>query len=589
MFNHGAKTHQRLRPAALLLLIFLLLPVCPVEAAVELELQGLPKDLQPLIGDALVLPSALRAEGPVNPLWLNHYLKQFPRKIQSLLEPLGYYHAHLQTTQKTEGDKMKLQVQIDLGPPVILVERTIELVGDVSRRPQLKLQAFPLQVGDVVRQDFYEKGKSELLAQLREQGFLNAQFVVQRLEIDRELNQARIQLDIQPGLQSRFGSITFTGADTYPELFLRRYLAFESGQIFDDRRLGQTQKSLRDADLFQRVLVVAQHDQAQGEELPITIELKPRKRYSLRPGVGYGTDTGARVGLRFRDQNVWQLGHRFELDLLEAERLRNITGSYRFPGYRNRDTEMRLHGGYRAEDLDSYASDSVYLEAEQSYGFGKNRIGAAFLRAQYERSDIAANSLYSGFLMPGLRYHEIQLPEKTGKGYGFQLRAEVRFARENVFSDFSLTQILAEGNFLLDFLQKYSLRLHAQGATSLLEDPLADIPASLRFFAGGDRSVRGYAYQSLGPHDDKGQIIGGKQLMVGGIELTRKFGPKWGLALFFDAGNAFNLWTEIRPAMGAGFGLRYTTPIGPLQVDIASPVGEGEISPRLHLGVGFGW
>lgn len=580
---------SRISCASILLLFMLLLSAGPVGAAVELELKGLPEDLHVLIGDAFALPSALKTEGEVNPLWLNHYLKQLPGKVQRLLEPLGYFHARLQTTQKTAGDKVYLQVQIDLGPPIILVERTIKLVGESAQRAQLNLKQFPLEVGAVVRQDFYEKGKSELLAQLREQGFLNAHFVVQRLEIDRERNQVRIQLNIQPGLRSRFGTITFKGADDYPEPFLRRYLAFKPGQVFDDRRLGQTQKSLRDADLFQRVLVVPQLDEAQGEELPITIELKPRKRYSLRPGVGYGTDTGARVGLRFRDQNVWQLGHRFELDLLEAERLRNITGSYRFPGYRNRDTEMRLHGGYRAENLDSYASDSVYLEAEQSYGFGNSRIGAAFLRAQYERSDIAANSLYSGFLMPGLRYHEIQLPEKTGKGYGFQLRAEIRFTRDKVFSDFSLTQILIDGNFLLDFLQKYSLRLHAQGATSLLEDPLSDIPASLRFFAGGDRSVRGYAYQSLGPRDDSGQIIGGKQLLVGGIELTRKFGSKWGLAVFVDAGNAFNLWTDINLAIGAGVGLRYSTPIGPLQVDIANPVSEGKFSPRLHLGIGFGW
>jgi translocation and assembly module TamA len=569
--------------------MLLVLPARPAEAAVELTWQGLPKELQSLVGDAFVVPSALKAEGPVNPLWLNHYVNQLPRKLQNLLEPLGYYHAQIQTTQKKVADRVELQVHIDLGPPIILVERSIQLVGDAARRPQLELNAFPLKVGAVVRQDFYEKGKNELLAQLRDQGFLNPQFTLQRLEIDREGNQARIKLTIQPGERSRFGAVRFVGADDYPERFLRRYLAFKPGQVFDDRRLGQTQKFLRDADLFQRVVIVPQFDQAKDEKLPVNIELTPRKRYSLRPGVGYGTDTGARVGLRFRDQNVWHLGHRFELDLIEAQRLRNISGSYRFPGYQNRNTELRLHGGYRKENLDSYVSDAFYLEAEQSYGFSKNRIGAIFVRGQYERSDIAANSLFSGFLMPGLRYHEIQLPEKTGKGYGFQLRAEVRFALEKFLSDFSLTQILAEGNFLVEFLQKYALRLHAQAATSLLNDPLADIPASLRFFAGGDRSVRGYAYQSLGPRDEAGQIVGGKQLLVGGMEITRKFGAKWGLAVFVDAGNAFNLWTDVRLAVGAGFGLRYTTPIGPLQVDIANPVSEGKFSPRLHLGIGFGW
>lgn len=580
----------RVSCAPFVMLFFLLLvPVRPAGAAVELELTGLPGELQTLIGSAIALPGALKAEGEINPLWLKRYLKQVPDKVQQLLEPLGYFHAQIQILQKTDGKTVFLQIHIDLGPPVLLLERSIKLTGESARQAELRLEKFPLKPGNIVRQDFYEKGKSELLAQLREQGFFNARFVLQRLEIDRDLNQARIALQIDPGLRSHFGPIRFEGAEDYPEPFLRRYLTFKRGQTFEYRRLGQTRKALRDADLFERVLVVPQWDEAQGQELPITIKLNPRKRYSLRPGVGYGTDTGARLGLRLRNQNVWRLGHRFELDLLAAERLRNFTGSYRFPGYQNRDTELRLNGGYRGETLDSYTSDAFYLEAEQSYGFSKNRIVAAFVRAQYERSDIAASSLYSGFLMPGLRFRQIRLPENNGKGHGFQLGSEVRFARENIFSDFSLLQILVDGNFLLEFLHDYTLRLRAQAATSQLEDPLAEIPASLRFFAGGDRSVRGYAYQSLGPEDHTGQIIGGKQLLVGSIELSRKFGPKWGLALFVDAGNAFNRWADFDPAIGAGFGLRYATPIGPLQVDIASPVGEGRISPRLHLGVGFGW
>ena len=116
-----------------------------------------------------------------------------------------------------------------------------------------------------------------------------------------------------------------------------------------------------------------------------------------------------------------------------------------------------------------------------------------------------------------------------------------------------------------------------------------DLPASLRFFAGGDRSVRGYAYQSLGPKDENGQVIGGKHLLVANLEIEKKVTAKWGGAIFYDIGNAFDSLSEYELEQGAGIGIRRYTTIGPIRVDLARQIGNRSPRWRIHLSMGFGW
>ena len=126
-----------------------------------------------------------------------------------------------------------------------------------------------------------------------------------------------------------------------------------------------------------------------------------------------------------------------------------------------------------------------------------------------------------------------------------------------------------------------------QGGITLLSDPLSDLPPSLRFFAGGDQSVRGYAYQSLGPRDATGQVVGGKHLLVGSVELERALFKDWGVSTFYDAGNAFDSFTEVSLLQGAGVGLHYYTPVGALNLSLARQIGVDDPGFRIHFTVGF--
>ncbi|MCD4689804.1 MAG: BamA/TamA family outer membrane protein [Desulfuromonadaceae bacterium] len=192
-------------------------------------------------------------------------------------------------------------------------------------------------------------------------------------------------------------------------------------------------------------------------------------------------------------------------------------------------------------------------------------------------------------IVPGVRYSRRRYRDLVRPRKGHQYSLEVRGAHQWLGSDTGLLQVLAAGNLLQPLPGRLTLFTRVEGAFTAQNEPFADIPASLRFFAGGDQGVRGYAYQSLGPADDEGEVIGGKHQLVGSIELERAVGEKWGVALFYDIGNAFNDFTSMDLHQGAGLGIRRYTPVGPVHVDLARQFGVADPGVRVHFSIGFGW
>jgi translocation and assembly module TamA len=140
---------------------------------------------------------------------------------------------------------------------------------------------------------------------------------------------------------------------------------------------------------------------------------------------------------------------------------------------------------------------------------------------------------------------------------------------------------------LIPLTTRFSLLPRVQWGITWQKDPLTDLPPSLRFYAGGDRSVRGYAYQSLGPKDSSGNVIGGKHLLVGSLEVEYSITQNWSTAVFYDIGNAFNNFEDLTWPQSAGLGVRYYTPAGPVRVDLARQINVDNPALRLVVTIGF--
>lgn len=592
-----AREHiRRWRPLAVLLHLCILLvgarSVGYAADPVKIVVNGVEGDVRKNVESVLQLPPGLVENGKVNTFWLERFRKQVPDKVSQAVEPFGYYNAKVSTDLKSVGKgDFKLTVAITLGPPVHVEKLRVAVKGPGANEEALgKLtDNFPLQRGDVLRQDTYEQAKQGLKSRAVDLGYLDADFTTHVIRVDPSQQSAQIDLILDTGPQFHFDDTTLVGAPQYPDSFLRRYLTYKSGQVFSYAKLGQAQLNLLDSDRFKQVLLNPQVKNTHNHRVPVAIRLIPAPSRRLRPGVGYGTDTGARISLNYKDLNVWGRGHEFDINFVLAQLSQSLVSTYILPSSRSIHTKTAFRLGMQRQTLTTYDSQSIYAEVERLRDFGRGRLGSVYLRLLEERSDVGGERTSSQMLLPGVRFSLNRYPDFRRPPSGYQVSLEARGGHQYLGSDTGLLQFLLSANTLIPLPGRFSLFLRGDSAVSFQNQPLQDIPASLRFFAGGAKSVRGYSYQSLGPKDASGNVVGGKDRLVGSIELDRDIFQNWAVAAFYDVGNAFNSFSNMNLAQGAGIGVRWYTPVGPVRLDLARQIDVTNPAYHIHVSVGLGF
>lgn len=578
--------------AALLCLMLRLLFAASLYAAepVKIIVTGVEGDVLKNVQESLALPTGLASEEKVvDRIWLENFARQADDKTKTALKPFGYYNAQVTVAVEPDGELYRLLVKVSAGEPVRLSGVTVTLIGPGSDEKGLKSQvaAFPLNKGDVLLQPSYEEAKSALLLRAKDLGYLYAKFSLHKILIASPATTATIELILETGDKYYFGATGIQGATNYPDSFLRRHLTYKPGEIFSYTTLGETQRNFTNSERFKEISITPEQETAENLRVPVTIQLKTGPRISLRPGIGYGTDTGARFTIRYRDLNMFNLGHELYSHLYVAERLQGLVTGYILPSPTDVRTSTTLQLNLQKEEATTYISRIVALELDRNRSFGTGKLGTAYVKVQYEEYTVGIQDSTSRLLLPGLRFTDDRYDNPVRPNKGFRYTLDLHGTHQFLGSDTALVQILAAGSYLVPLPWRLSLQTRVKAGATMLNDPLRDIPPSLRFFTGGDQSVRGYAYKSLGPRDSSGKVVGGTQLLTSSIELERALFKNWGVSVFYDAGNTFNSFSDFSLFRGAGVGLHYFTTVGALNLSVARPLGVENPSTRIHFTVGF--
>jgi translocation and assembly module TamA len=571
--------------------MLLLLPrLASAADTVDIVIIGVEDELKENVQAALPIPPGLIRDGVVNLPWLELFQTEIPQKVREALEPFGYYDAKANSIlQKPATDHYRILVGVFPGTPVKVTDISVRVVGPGAQEADLQriARSFRLRKGDILDHSRYERGKARLQSKAQELGYLDATFPVHEILVSRAEASARIALELDTGVQYRFGETLFTGAPQYPQRFLQRYLDYKVGEIFSEKKLGQTQINLASSDRFKGVLLTPEREEAHDSVMPVLAQLTPLPRKRLRPGIGYGTDTGFRGSLRYKDVNLFHLGHELNAEIKISELLQGIAVGYLAPSYHDVKSSLGLQVNFQREDTDAYTNLLVSLQGTWNRTIQRGQLLTLYLKPQWEDYTIGLQKSTSLLVLPGIRFslRNFDDPIRPRKGYGFIV--EARGTHQYLGSSTGLLQMLAEGSAVIPLPWRFSLISRVTGGMTFQNDPLQDLPASLRFYAGGNRSVRGYGYQSLGPKDITGKVIGGKNLLTTSVELERVLLRQWALAVFFDAGNAFDSLSHLHLYKGAGIGIRYFTPVGALKLDLARQIAVDNPSYRVHFSVGF--
>lgn len=521
---------------------------------------------------------------------VNRLHRQAGPELREALRPFGYYNPFIDAKLEGQAPDWQATYTIDPGPQMTLTAVDIEISGDGAEdfeREQRRMHR-RLQEGEPLLHSQYDEAKSILTTAAYGKGYLDAHYVLSELRVKPSDNTAAAVLHFETGPQYHFGDFTIVQVDNGRQLddkFLRRYVPIKPGEVYDPQVILNTQFALGDLGYFQSVEIITQRDAAVDNKVPILINTTPRHSQHYDFGVGYGTDTGLRgsVGAEFRRLN--DSGHTLRLETQVSQIKTEALGEYRIPLGNKAGELFSITGNIGQQD---YKSGSSNL---RGFGFGLTRSPGKWQRRLYlkylhEDSHLGEDSTIADLVMPGIGLSRSQLDNSIYTRRGWSIFADVHGAAHNVLSTVSFIQAHATAKFAYPLARHSRVLLRYEYGGNWVED-FGKLPASQRFFAGGDDSIRGYDYQSIGPKDSNGAVIGGNFLTTFSAELETPVWGNWGVAEFFDGGGASS---DPAPSLhfGVGAGLRYRSPVGVIRLDLTHPLDAGESPVRLNIGVRVG-
>ncbi len=512
-----------------------------------------------------------------------------PEQIAGLLATEGYYTPRVDAALGRDGDVWVARYDVTLGEPVRVAAVDIDFAGDLAQpAPQAEVQRqrlrelWPLAPGSVFRQADWEASKRTLLRALVVERYPAAQLADSRATVDPKAGTARLRVTVDSGPLFTVGELEIAGLERYPESIIRNLNPMRPGSHYDQAQILALQTRLQDSGYFRSAQVQVDIDSTHPDSVPIRVRVEEYPAKRLGFGIGYSTDTGPRGRAEYSDLNVRERGWRTRARVEIDEITQSLSGALDFP-LRPDGARDSLSGSFTHRDLEGEITDTTRVGMSRSEHVGRfERV--LTLQYLYEMQSVAGaqtdsrraltlNSSWTRRAVDNLLY-----PNR-----GYLLNFQIGGAHEDVLADRSFVRGYTKAARYYSLGERSSLAFRAElGAVEA--ETRQGIPSDYLFRAGGDQSVRGYAYQTLGVREGDA-VVGGRYLAVVSAEYVFWFLPKWGAALFYDRGDAADTVADLDPVAGYGLGARWRSPVGPINLDVA--YGEETELYRLHAAVGF--
>lgn len=520
---------------------------------------------------------------------LRNLVNQAPDNIRDLLATEGYYSPAVTADLTQINGSWIVNLAVKPGEPVRVGLVDLGVTGpidDVSPDSQTRLEKiraeWSLPAGAIFRHADWETAKRAALRGLLLDRYPAAVVSESQAAINPEKKTADLSLKLDSGPAFTFGSLQIDGLRRYPASIVERLSPIRQGETYTQARLLELQSRLQDSPYFASASVQVNPDREHPDKVPIKVEVVENKARTLGLGVGYSTDIGPRGQVDYRDLNLMGLALRFSANLKLAQKEQTLGSELHFPqtalGYRN-----SLAANFKRTDVEGEITRTLALGARRSHLQGKNET-AYSLHLFHEQQDIqGAPGDRRTALVPSWSWTRRDVDSLLFPTRGYLINVQADAAAEALLSDRSFLRGYGRANWFHPIGQQGQLILRGE-LGMVAADSRDGIPSDFLFRTGGDQTVRGYAYQSLGVAEGDA-IVGGRSLAVVSGEYVYWFKPKWGVAAFVDAGDAADSIDELNLNLGYGLGARWKSPVGPLSLDVAH--GRETEETRLHFSAGF--
>ncbi len=541
----------------------------------------------------------------VNATELERLLRAAPAQARQLLETEGYFDAKVVATRDGSAAGLPLlRIAVETGALTIVGSVAVTASGELGRAAAsgqpaataelaaLRAQ-WPLAPGAPFRQAAWSSAKVATLARARADGWAAATWARTDARIDAVTSRADLAVELESGPRFRLGPLRISGLERYDASTVRRLATFSPGDPYREQTLLNFQERLQKLGLFESASVELDDAPATAAAAPVLVRVREQPAQQATFGIGVSADTGARFSLEHVARNVlgthWIARNKLEFGPTQRKWSGELTSYPLADLYRNLVSASFADLRVRDEQLDSWnvragrSQDTTRISRLYYAEIAHARLDSATLTNTAEAVSIDANWVFRDV-------DNLLLPTR-GVVSTWQVGLGVAHGTRSVQSEPIET---ARGPFARLYARLNGYRPFADGwlgsarleAGQVLTRSAVGVPDTLLFRAGGDDSVRGYAYRELGP-SIAGVTISGRVLLTGSVEAAHSFLARLPAllgAVFVDAGNAADRWSTWKPAFGYGVGLRYESPVGPLRADLA--YGQDDRRLRFHFSVG---
>lgn len=496
------------------------------------------------------------------------FQSRLEENVIKALKALGYYQPSIDFI--VSEDQQTLSVQVGPGPATLIAQSNITILGEAENDEdfQALLTASQVKVGQVLNHSHYEALKSGLSNLALQKGYFDGEFVETSMKVAPTHQQALITIVYNSGIRYHFGAVSIDGSQINEDR-IQSLVPFEDNDPYLATQVGELNQNLSNTEWFSSVHVEPNlSGVGETRQLPMRVVLAPQSRNQLETGLGYSTDIGPKATLTWKKPWLNDRGHSFRTSLSISQPEQTATASYKIPLENVLDEYYEIKYGMKNTNKQDTKSFENNLAIERHWQLESGWHRTVYVRYLFEDYTQADVSNRSKMLLPGISFTRVRARGGSMPMWGDKQVVKFEATDKFLRSDADLFLIQGRTAWIRSIGNNHRGLARIDGG-AIYSDELDKIPPSLRFFAGGDNSLRGYGYESISPTDSSGKLTGGQYMVTSSLEYQYRVVGDWWLAAFVDYGDA---WIDTPDwKMGRGVGVRWASPVGPIRLDFAWP------------------
>ena len=445
------------------------------------------------------------------------------------------------------------------------------------------LNDFIIKEQDPLNHAKYEEAKKSLTRLAHRYGYFHSHYEKARVEVSSKTSTASVYLWFDSGPRFKFGALKFIEVlDANP--FVESLQNFKQGDYFDSRLVNEFNSDLNDTGYFTSSTVFPDIENAnENLEVPMNVTLTMRPEDSFSVGLGYSTDEGIRGKFRWTRPWVNKYGHSIEGNVVASIPKQEASLVYKIPLADPIYNYLSLKTAYKLLDQNDTDTTQYIFGINRHWRLSSNWLQTNYIRYDNESGRQGRRYFATELILPGISYSRSQVLGGINATWGDKQLAFFEIANKAWLSSDNVIKIFGQSKWLRTFSGHQFVFSAELGAIEA--DSIYNVPASMRFFTGGDQTVRGFQYKSIAPKDSQGYLVGGKYLATASFEYRFPVSRNWKLATFYDLGTATDDFSEAT-SMGTGAGIIWASPVGPLRVYVGIPLSESKDNFTIHFRIG---